>query len=61
MHEAYAPGEIIVFGIGNVDADILFSRDATAADEETMGEPLIGRAGQLITKINVAMGYHGAM
>jgi DNA polymerase len=50
------PGKKIVFGIGNVDADILFCGEAPGADEEIMGEPFVGRAGQLLTKIILAMG-----
>ncbi|MDR3144556.1 MAG: uracil-DNA glycosylase [Puniceicoccales bacterium] len=50
------PGKKIVFGIGNVDADIFFCGEAPGADEETMGEPFVGRAGQLLTKIIAAMG-----
>lgn len=50
------PGKKIVFGIGNVDADILFCGEAPGADEETLGEPFVGRAGQLLTKIILAMG-----
>ncbi|MDR0742668.1 MAG: uracil-DNA glycosylase [Puniceicoccales bacterium] len=50
------PGKKIVFGIGNVDANILFCGEAPGADEEIMGEPFVGRAGQLLTKIILAMG-----
>ncbi|MDR1528478.1 MAG: uracil-DNA glycosylase [Puniceicoccales bacterium] len=49
------PGKKIVFGIGNVDADILFCGEAPGADEEIVGEPFVGRAGQLLTKIILAM------
>ncbi|MDR1432828.1 MAG: uracil-DNA glycosylase [Puniceicoccales bacterium] len=50
------PGKKIVFGVGNVDADIFFCGEAPGADEETIGEPFVGRAGQLLTKIITAMG-----
>ncbi|MDR2603501.1 MAG: uracil-DNA glycosylase [Puniceicoccales bacterium] len=50
------PGKKIVFGVGNIDADILFCGEAPGADEEIMGEPFVGRAGQLLTKIILAMG-----
>ncbi|MDR2777054.1 MAG: uracil-DNA glycosylase [Puniceicoccales bacterium] len=50
------PGKKIVFGIGNVDANILFCGEAPGADEETIGEPFVGRAGQLLTKIILATG-----
>ncbi|MDR2432683.1 MAG: uracil-DNA glycosylase [Puniceicoccales bacterium] len=50
------PGKKIVFGVGNVDANILFCGEAPGVDEEIMGEPFVGRAGQLLTKIILAMG-----
>ncbi len=46
-----------VFGIGNLDADIMFIGEAPGADEDRLGEPFVGRAGQLLTKIIGAMGY----
>jgi DNA polymerase len=49
-------GKKIVFGVGNLDADIFFCGEAPGADEETVGEPFVGRAGQLLTKIIHAMG-----
>ncbi len=45
-----------VFGAGNPDADILFVGEAPGADEDRMGEPFVGAAGQLLTKIIQAMG-----
>ncbi|MDR2737836.1 MAG: uracil-DNA glycosylase [Puniceicoccales bacterium] len=50
------PGKKAVFGVGNVDSDIFFCGEAPGADEETIGEPFVGRAGQLLTKIISAMG-----
>lgn len=50
------PGKKVVFGVGNLDADIFFCGEAPGADEETQGEPFVGRAGQLLTKIIQAMG-----
>jgi DNA polymerase len=50
------PGKKLVFGIGDVDADILFCGEAPGADEEVVGEPFVGRAGQLLTRIINAMG-----
>lgn len=50
------PGKKIVFGVGNLDADIFFCGEAPGADEEEQGEPFVGRAGQLLTKIVLAMG-----
>ena len=46
----------IVFGEGNPDADIFFCGEAPGADEEKAGEPFVGPAGQLLTKIIQAMG-----
>ncbi len=52
LHE----GKQIVFGVGNLDADIFFCGEAPGADEETQGIPFVGKAGQLLTKIISAMG-----
>lgn len=46
----------IVFGDGAVDADIFFCGEAPGAEEELAGEPFVGAAGQLLTKIIDAMG-----
>ncbi len=46
----------IVFGVGNPDADLMFVGEAPGADEDTRGEPFVGRAGQLLTKIIEAIG-----
>ena len=46
----------IVFGVGNPRAEIVFCGEAPGADEDVQGEPFVGRAGQLLTKIIVAMG-----
>ncbi len=51
-----APGKKVVFGIGSLEADIFFCGEAPGAEEETRGEPFIGPAGQLLTKIIKAMG-----
>ena len=40
-----------VFGVGALDADIFFCGEAPGADEEIQGEPFVGKAGQLLTKI----------
>ncbi|MDR2577003.1 MAG: uracil-DNA glycosylase [Puniceicoccales bacterium] len=50
------PGKKIVFGVGNLDAEIFFCGEAPGADEEIEGEPFVGRAGQLLTKIIETMG-----
>ncbi len=46
----------IVFGTGNVEADIFFCGEAPGADEERAGEPFVGPAGKLLNKIIQAMG-----
>lgn len=47
----------VVFGVGNPDADLMFVGEAPGHDEDLKGEPFIGRAGQLLTKIIEAMGF----
>ena len=47
----------IVFGVGNPSADLMFVGEAPGADEDMQGEPFVGRAGQLLTKIIEAMGF----
>jgi DNA polymerase len=46
-----------VFGVGNPDAELMFIGEAPGADEDAQGEPFVGRAGQLLTKIIAAMGF----
>lgn len=50
------PSKKIVFGAGNLNADIFFCGEAPGAEEEIQGEPFVGKAGQLLTKIIQAMG-----
>ena len=45
-----------VFGVGNPNAKLMFIGEAPGADEDARGEPFVGRAGQLLTKIIAAMG-----
>jgi uracil-DNA glycosylase len=47
----------IVFGVGNPDASLVFVGEAPGADEDAQGEPFVGKAGQLLTKMIEAMGY----
>jgi DNA polymerase len=47
----------VVFGIGNPAAELLFVGEAPGADEDAQGEPFVGKAGQLLTKIIQAMGF----
>jgi uracil-DNA glycosylase len=46
----------VVFGVGSLDAELMFIGEAPGADEDDQGEPFVGRAGQLLTKIIQAMG-----
>jgi uracil-DNA glycosylase len=46
-----------VFGVGNPDASVMFIGEAPGADEDAQGEPFVGRAGQLLTKIIEACGW----
>jgi len=41
----------VVFGVGKPNADLMFVGEAPGADEDIQGEPFVGRAGQLLTKI----------
>lgn len=45
----------IVFGVGDPKAWLLFVGEAPGADEDEQGEPFVGRAGQLLTRIIEAM------
>ena len=47
----------VVFGVGSRQAEVMFIGEAPGADEDEQGEPFVGRAGQLLTKIIEAMGY----
>lgn len=46
----------VVFGVGNPKANLMFVGEAPGADEDIQGEPFVGRAGQLLTKIIGAIG-----
>ena len=46
-----------VFGVGNSNAELMFIGEAPGADEDREGEPFVGRAGQLLTRIIAAMGF----
>lgn len=45
-----------VFGVGPVDAEVLFIGEAPGADEDRLGEPFVGAAGQLLNRILAACG-----
>lgn len=46
----------VVFGVGNPQARLMFVGEAPGEDEDKQGEPFVGRAGQLLTKIIEAIG-----
>lgn len=45
-----------VFGVGNRDADLMVIGEAPGADEDAQGEPFVGRAGQLLNQMLLAVG-----
>ena len=47
----------IVHSVGNLQAELMFVGEAPGADEDAKGEPFVGRAGQLLTKIIEGIGY----
>ena len=46
----------VVFGVGDPQARLMFVGEAPGADEDAQGEPFVGLAGELLTKIITAMG-----
>ena len=46
----------IVFGTGNMHADLMFVGEGPGADEDEQGLPFVGRAGQLLNNMIAAMG-----
>lgn len=50
------PGKQVVFGVGSLDAAVMFVGEAPGGDEEDQGEPFVGRAGQLLNRMIKAMG-----
>ena len=50
----------VVFGVGNPDAEVMFVGEAPGADEDLVGEPFVGKAGQLLTKMIETMGFRRA-
>ena len=47
----------VVYGVGNPFAELLFVGEAPGEEEDLRGEPFIGKAGQLLTKIIGAREY----
>jgi DNA polymerase len=50
----------VVFGVGSIDAQLMFVGEAPGADEDECAEPFVGKAGQLLTKIIQATGLQRA-
>ena len=50
----------VVLGVGSIDAQLMFVGEAPGADEDEQGEPFVGKAGQLLTKIIQATGLRRA-
>jgi DNA polymerase len=46
----------VVFGVGDINAQLMFVGEAPGADEDIQGEPFVGKAGQLLTRIIETMG-----
>jgi DNA polymerase len=50
------PNGKVVFGRGSLDSDLFLCGEAPGAEEEQQGQPFVGPAGELLTKIIEAMG-----
>lgn len=46
----------VVFGVGNPRARVVFVGEGPGADEDRIGEPFVGRAGQLLTAMLPSIG-----
>src|SRR5256885_10168709 len=46
----------VAFGVGDINASLMFIGEAPGADEDEEGEPFVGRAGQLLNNMIKAMG-----
>ena len=46
----------VVFGVGDPEAQLMFVGEGPGEEEDLKGEPFVGKAGQLLTKMIVAMG-----
>jgi uracil-DNA glycosylase family 4 len=47
----------LVFGVGDPHAALMFVGEGPGADEDLQGEPFVGKAGQLLTRMIEAMGF----
>jgi uracil-DNA glycosylase len=50
--------EVLVFGEGNPDAQLMIVGEAPGEDEDLSGRPFVGRAGQLLDKILETVSIH---
>jgi DNA polymerase len=46
----------VVFGVGNSDAELMFVGEAPGFHEDRQGEPFVGAAGQLLTRLLESIG-----
>jgi DNA polymerase len=47
----------LVFGVGNPRAELVFVGEGPGGEEDRQGEPFVGKAGQLLTRMIEAMGF----
>ena len=47
----------VVFSVGDPASPLMFVGEAPGADEDAQGEPFVGKAGQLLTRIIQTMGF----
>jgi DNA polymerase len=47
----------VVFGVGDIHSPLMFVGEAPGVDEDIEGEPFVGKAGQLLTRIIQTMGF----
>ena len=46
-----------VFGVGDIHSSLMFVGEAPGAEEDEQGEPFVGKAGQLLTRMIQTMGF----
>lgn len=51
-------GTNLVFGVGNPGADLMLIGEAPGVQEDKLGEPFVGKAGQLLNKILAAISFN---
>lgn len=47
----------VVLGVGDIESPLMFVGEAPGADEDAQGEPFVGKAGELLTRIIKTMGF----